>query len=617
MMASNSENWVDESENEYGKTYAILFVIEVSPSMMEPISDVDPCSLQTALICAYQLAAQKVISTPNDLIGVLLFGTEEATGNAENEYVILPMDMPDSNRLKHLKHYANDFDSVKQSLRPSSNPPSLSHALYSASIMLTTTKNIGQRLFLITDNDTPAWDSSQKNALMQRAKDLKDMNIDLCPIFLDSPAHSFNVSNFYREFLSIASRNHETIPQVQRGQEQLNNMLHAVRALQKPRRAQFHFNMELSDNVKINVEGFAIFRRLVPTKTTWVYTKGEQFAIAVPQSTQVSFETKRVLKKDEIKRAYMFGGKQVVFSQDELSKIRYFGGPVLRIIGFRPLTTYKSWMNVKPSLFIRAKSIDIKGSELVFSALHAKLLRDNLLGIGWFIAEQKATPCFVAIIATPTSTAVLDDFVLPQGFFLIQLPTADDIRTVPPRTKAKPDNTLLSGFKQIVRGIELRSFYPGKYSNIALQWHYTILQALALDEPVPSQLVDTTLPKYAAIEKRVGPFIKQVNGAANRISRAHTSPKAETQETVAASEPREIRSSSSAPKAKRIRTQKSNFDYSDDTVLKSLSDSDMLADSLKGLKVVNLKEIAKRHGIPTSGKKSMLIEAICRYFTGY
>lgn len=37
--------------------------------------------------------------------------------------------------------------------------------------------------------------------------------------------------------------------------------------------------------------------------------------------------------------------------------------------------------------------------------------------------------------------------------------------------------------------------------NLALQWHYRILQALALDEDLPEKPEDKTIPKYRQIAK--------------------------------------------------------------------------------------------------------------------
>ena len=49
-----------------------------------------------------------------------------------------------------------------------------------------------------------------------------------------------------------------------------------------------------------------------------------------------------------------------------------------------------------------------------------------------------------------------------------------------------------------------RGYRPEKFSNPALQWHYRILQAIALDEEVPEKMEDNTLPKYRLIRKHAG-----------------------------------------------------------------------------------------------------------------
>jgi ATP-dependent DNA helicase 2 subunit 1 len=56
----------------------------------------------------------------------------------------------------------------------------------------------------------------------------------------------------------------------------------------------------------------------------------------------------------------------------------------------------------------------------------------------------------------------------------------------------------------IVRGAMLKSFNPAKYPNPSLQWHYRILQAIALEEELPEKAEDKTLPKYSSIHKRIG-----------------------------------------------------------------------------------------------------------------
>lgn len=62
---------------------------------------------------------------------------------------------------------------------------------------------------------------------------------------------------------------------------------------------------------------------------------------------------------------------------------------------------------------------------------------------------------------------------------------------------------------EVVRSVTLKQFNPDKYHNPGLQWHYRILQAIALEEELPEKPEDKTIPKYTAIHKRVGPLALQ------------------------------------------------------------------------------------------------------------
>lgn len=68
--------------------------------------------------------------------------------------------------------------------------------------------------------------------------------------------------------------------------------------------------------------------------------------------------------------------------------------------------------------------------------------------------------------------------------------------------KAGPD--LITKMGEIVRAVTFKTFNPAKYPNPQLQWHYRILQAMALEEELPEQPEDKTVPKYNTLHKRVG-----------------------------------------------------------------------------------------------------------------
>jgi len=193
---------------------AVLFVIEVSPSMLaaSPSSDSRKADSDTptlaALKCAYSLMQQRIISNPNDMMGVLLYGTEISKFQGEEEegvayphcYLVTDLDIPSADDVKALKALVEDEAESKSLLVPSKEAVSMSNVLFCANQIFTTkAPNFSsRRLFIVTDNDNPhATDRQLKNAAAVRAKDLYDLGvlIELFPI--SKPDHDFDRSRFY------------------------------------------------------------------------------------------------------------------------------------------------------------------------------------------------------------------------------------------------------------------------------------------------------------------------------------------------------------------------------------------------------------------------------------
>jgi len=135
---------------------------------------------------------------------------------------------------------------------------------------------------------------------------------------------------------------------------------------------------------------------------------------------------------------------------------------------------------------------------------------------------------FVAIIAQEEEFDEKGAQMTPPGMHCINLPYLDDIRANPveetatglnsPKTSLSqsPESILILAreglidkMSLIVRAVTLNSFNPSKYPNPGLQWHYRILQAIALEEELPEKPEDKTIPKYSSIHKRIGPLAKE------------------------------------------------------------------------------------------------------------
>lgn len=210
---------------------------------------------------------------------------------------------------------------------------------------------------------------------------------------------------------------------------------------------------EIGPGFRISVKGYNILQRQKPAPNCYVWLEGERPQIAVGESIQMAEDTARTVEKIEIKKAYKFGGEQVVFTKDEQMEIKNFGPPGIRIVGFKPQSMLPIWASISKSTFIYPSEEDFIGSTRVFAALWQKLVKDKKMALAWYIARKNAKPLVVAILP---SQERLDETskqqIIPAGLWLYPLPYADDIRSPPelPRPIVSPD-TLIDKMRVIVQ----------------------------------------------------------------------------------------------------------------------------------------------------------------------
>ncbi|KAL8763432.1 MAG: hypothetical protein Q9184_000740 [Pyrenodesmia sp. 2 TL-2023] len=518
---------------------AVLFVIEVSHSMLTAPPPTDAKKADTdsptsaALKCAYALMQQRIISNPNDMMGVLLYGTKKSKFTGEDEssdnpayphcYLLTDLDIPAAEDVKALKTLAEDEDEFKSLMVPSEEKVSMANVLFCANQIFTTkAPNFSsRRLFIVTnDDDSHANEKTAKSSAAVRAKDLYDLGvlIELFPII--KPGQEFDKRKFYDDIvynqlptdpeapapISSATRASCTGD----GLTLLASLLSNINSKAVSKRALFsNLPLELGPTFKISVKGYIIFKRQEPKRSCFVWLNGEKAQIATGVTTKIAEDTARTIQPVEIRKAYKFGGEQIPFTPEEISSLRNFGEPVIRIIGFKPVSMLPIWANLRPATFIYPSEEHYVGSTRVFAALHQKLLSSEKIGIVWYIARTNAAPVIAALYPGAEQRDDKGIQSMPPGLWLIPLPFADDIRSIPetPNLIRAPEE-LIDRMRIIVQQLQLPKarYDPSKYPNPQLQWHYRILQAMALDEELPELPDDKTVPKYKQIDKRVGEY---------------------------------------------------------------------------------------------------------------
>jgi ATP-dependent DNA helicase 2 subunit 1 len=248
----------------------------------------------------------------------------------------------------------------------------------------------------------------------------------------------------------------------------LNSLLSSINSKSVARRALFsNVSLELGPNFRVSVSGYLLFKRQEPARSCFVWLGGEKPQIAKGVTTQIADDTARTIEKWEIRKAYKFGGDQVSFTPEEQKELRNFGDPVIRIIGFKPLSALPFWANVKHPLFIYPSEEDYVGSTRVFSALYQKLLKDQKAALVWYIARKNAAPVLAAMMAGEEKVDENGVQKIPPGMWIIPLPFADDVRQNPETTIQVAPEPLIDQMRTIIQQLQLPkgAYEPSKYPN--------------------------------------------------------------------------------------------------------------------------------------------------------
>lgn len=594
-----------------------------------------------ALKCAYQLMQQRIISNPKDMMGILLFGTEktdlkDGDPTFQHCYLLSDLDVPSAQDVKQLRDLLEDGEAAAQILKPAKEPASIATVLFCANQIFTTkAPNFSsRRLFLVTDNDYPVKVKQDKDTAITRARDLYDLGctIDLFPI--SRPDRGFDRTKFYDDLVyptspsdpdaPVAIPSTSKVAKSGEGLTLLRQLLSSINSKAAPRRALFSLPLELGPGLRIGVKGFILIKRQEHVKSCYVWVGGEKPQIVTASTSHMADDTARVVEKGELRKAYKFGGDTITFTPDEFTQIRQcFGDPIIRIIGFKPLSSLPIWANTNKATFMYPSEADFIGSTRVFSALQQKLLKSKKMALTWFIARKNAAPVMAALIPGEEKIDENGEQSMPPGLWLVPLPFADDIRRCPEQTESlKTTDALTDKMRIVIEQLQLPKgvYDPSKYPNPDLQWFYRILQAMALEEEVPENVDDKTIPRYKQIDKRAGDYVKEYGdefesvfasqNRANLTSRAK--PKASSAGRKRTATPADGEDEGK-PK-KRVKKEPKVKEEGDE---EGLTDQQMAEINDKGQitkqTVALFKEFLGSRGLAIAGKKAELIERVQEY----
>ena len=627
----------------------IIFLIDCNLSMhqeqKENSSQRITTPISTILKVMENFLKTKIISNQNDLFGIVLFNTTKSNNemNFDGVNILFKVEAPNAFNIKRIKimslncdpeinkmNYKKELNEIFSPIEEITNS-NLNNALWIVHSLLKNydKKIYKRRIFLFTDNDDPISNIQEKNICIQRAKDMNDsdITIELFPMNFDNKR--FNLSNFYAQIIPYNSDEdggNDNLLSIEQCTDRLRELTKRIRQKEIKKRTLGKCPFFLTNNTKIYMNVYSTVKRSNKGKIYTVDGKTNKLLKGL-NSIQCK-DTGTELYPEQVGTYQLYGNKRIIFSKEEMNKIKFFEEPGMKLLGFKSIESIKPYYNVHESYFIYPNELFSNGSGTLVDAMIKQMLNKNKCAIVKFVSREGSVVKICALM--PQAEKYDEDyFQTPPGFNMIILPWADDIRSNSeimakyPKELPKVNEEQSELAKKIIKKMNI-SFDCRAFENVELQKFYSTLQALALEENNIEQVDDTMQPHTEGLEKVLKGldenFRKTIfgenGGLPKDLMEKYQGRKRQRSKSV------DSESSESLNKKKRNKKSKENIDneenddeeergnyFSDDVIRKMWKNQ-----KLKKMNVPELKGICRIRNIVTKGlKKEQILEKIRIY----
>ncbi|XP_050258936.1 ATP-dependent DNA helicase 2 subunit KU70 isoform X4 [Quercus robur] len=546
-----------------------------------------------------------------ELNGVFIFNV------AEREY----LDRPTARLIKEFdcieERFMKEIGS-QNGIISGTRENSLYNALWVAQALLRkgSAKTADKRMLLFTNEDDPfgnikgATKIDMTRTTLQRAKDAQDLGISIELLPLSQPDEEFNVSLFFADLIGLEGDDlAQFLPLVG---EKLEDMKDQLRKRMFTKRIVRKIAFSIANGLSIELNTYALIRPTIPGAITWLDSVSN-----CPLKAERSFicSDTGALVQEPLKRYQPYKNENIKISVEELSEIKRISTGHLRLLGFKPLCCLKDYHNLRPSTFIFPS--DEVAFVLILLWKCSVVLAFSLPCTDRCYGSSDLQLHFTAVLLILNWLPLLLNLtnflknsqkeiishggqVEPPGMHMIYLPYSEDIRHVEELysdsngAAPKATDDQIEKATALMKRIDLKDFSVCQFSNPALQRHYAVLQALALEEPDIPETIDETLPDEEGMAKP---------GVVSAVEEFKLSVYGDNYD-----EEKELVGNGKASEASKKRKA-----IADNAVKESANyDWDDLADNgkLKDLTVVELKYYLTAHSLPVAGKKEALISRI-------
>ncbi|TIB21786.1 hypothetical protein E3P89_02437 [Wallemia ichthyophaga] len=563
-FSDKDKNWddgLDDAEaemDEDGQSTrdASIFVVDVAGGMLDyPPSEIPSDRVEEELPLLHRTLnailkclKRKAFNSPNDFVGIALYNTQhtqsdkDASDVREHVYCFQPIEQLNGNNIRKLKKLVDsahdDPDLLSRKFKPATFQGSrtsmpIGNLYMSCNRFFRNnphTKSATKRIFHVTCNDQPnkGAPSEWLTATQTNANDLKEAGIYIEPFFIAPPQPNFDTptcfdaSFFYTHVLpktdsdSYSNENLPNFSMVQ-GLAKFNTLEEKLKKLETPKRTSFTHKFELGANLTISVKGYrtVVDQKYFPYVLVAENKHGE--LELTEKETRLKNNLDETVERSETNRGFIVGDKSsnpVVVTCDTkaYNSLRSFDLPVgMKLLGFQDLDTLSVMHNVSSASFIYPTEDIVKGSTKLFSALLKSCLKKKKLALVRAVMRKNAGPVICALIPQEEVVDNQDGSqIMPNGFYLIPLPFADDLRSPPDVINAKATEDQIEASAAWLKKLRKKSGYDAnEYENPYFRLMRKNIESQALDEPMDEDDIkkDKTLPPVEQMEKRAGNLI--------------------------------------------------------------------------------------------------------------
>ncbi|WCJ43761.1 ATP-dependent DNA helicase 2 subunit KU70 [Euphorbia peplus] len=593
----------------------IVYLVDASPKMFNatiPGEDgKDETHFHVAVSCILESLKSRIINTSYDEVAICFFNTREKKNLqdlngvfvfsvAEREY----LDRPTARFIKDFERIEESFmkDIGSQyGIVSGSRENSLYNALWVAQALLRkgSAKTADKRMLLLTNEDDPfgilkgAARTDMTRTTVQRAKDAKDLGISIELLPLSRPDEEFNVSLFYAELIGLEGDDvGQFMPSA--GQK-LEEMKDQLRKRMLTKRIVRRITFVIASGLSIQLNSYALIRPTAPGAITWLDSITNR-----PLKTERSLicSDTGALMHEASKLSHPYINENIKFSAEELAEIKRVSMGNLRLIGFKPLHCLKDYHNLKPATFLYPTDKEVVGSTSIFIALHKSMMRFHRFAVAFYGTTSNSR--LVALVAQD-EIITGGGQVEPPGMHMIYLPFTDDVRD-PEELDVESNigaphatDDQIKNAAALIKRMDLKDFSVSQFTNPALQRHYAILQALALEEEDIPETRDETLPDEEGMARPK--LVKAVEDFKLSVYGEY-----QDEEIVATNAPRKRKAANDAPKKRKAANVPTGYDLNWDEIAEN--------GQLKDLTVPQLMSYLTSKGLDRTGKKEVLINRI-------